>query len=172
MLAGGNPVLLSVWVNVEDMSSGAEDWLFPHGGRRRCVLGAFLAASRRNGSSAAAAVRWIGLAASPARSRRAELSRPRAREHPLRADLPWLPASSGARRQRLRPSVGRQRQLRVQTGPLLRADGETLAFSARGWWRMRRFSPRGERPPKATCDSEAERNGAGGARRTPRRRFL
>jgi len=29
MLAGGNPVLLSVWVNLEDMSSGAEDRLFP-----------------------------------------------------------------------------------------------------------------------------------------------
>lgn len=29
MLAGGNPVLLSVWVNLEDMSSGAEDGLFP-----------------------------------------------------------------------------------------------------------------------------------------------
>lgn len=31
MLAGGNPVLLSVWVNLEDMSSGAEDRLFPEG---------------------------------------------------------------------------------------------------------------------------------------------
>lgn len=31
MLAGGNPVLLSVWVNLEDMSSGAEDGLFPEG---------------------------------------------------------------------------------------------------------------------------------------------
>lgn len=29
MLAGGNPVLLSVWVNLEDVSSGAEDWLLP-----------------------------------------------------------------------------------------------------------------------------------------------
>lgn len=33
MLAGGNPVLLSVWVNLEDMSSGAEDGLFPEGER-------------------------------------------------------------------------------------------------------------------------------------------
>lgn len=33
MLAGGNPVLLSVWVNLEDMSSGAEDGLFPEGQR-------------------------------------------------------------------------------------------------------------------------------------------
>lgn len=31
MLAGGNPVFLSVRVNLEDMSSGAEDGLFPEG---------------------------------------------------------------------------------------------------------------------------------------------
>lgn len=37
MLAGGNPVLLSVWVNLEDMSSGAEDGLFPEGQREEVI---------------------------------------------------------------------------------------------------------------------------------------
>lgn len=37
MLAGGNPVLLSVWVNLEDMSSGAEDGLFPEGEREEVM---------------------------------------------------------------------------------------------------------------------------------------
>lgn len=37
MLAGGNPVLLSVWVNLEDMSSGAEDGLFPEGQREEVM---------------------------------------------------------------------------------------------------------------------------------------
>ena len=31
MLAGGHPVLLCVWVDLEDMSSSAEDGLFPAG---------------------------------------------------------------------------------------------------------------------------------------------
>ena len=31
MLAGGNPVLLRIRVNLEDMSSGAVDGLFPEG---------------------------------------------------------------------------------------------------------------------------------------------
>lgn len=31
MLAGGNPVLLCIWVNLEDMSSGAVDGLLPVG---------------------------------------------------------------------------------------------------------------------------------------------
>lgn len=37
MLAGGNPVLLSVWVNLEDMSSGAEDRLFPEGQKAKVM---------------------------------------------------------------------------------------------------------------------------------------
>lgn len=59
-------------------------------------------------SRVAAAVLWAGVAAPQAHSCRAERSRPRAREHPPRAGLPWLSASPGPRRQRLRPSGGRQ----------------------------------------------------------------
>lgn len=37
MLAGGNPVLLRVWVNLEDVSSGAEDGLFPKGQKAKVM---------------------------------------------------------------------------------------------------------------------------------------
>lgn len=38
MLAGGYPVLLCVWVNLEDMSSSAKDGLFPHFAQRKLAL--------------------------------------------------------------------------------------------------------------------------------------
>lgn len=129
---------------------------------------------RRQLRSPVAAGRCAGLAAQargaapPARSCRAERGRPRPRERPPRAGLPWLPAPPGARKQRLRPPGGRRR-LRGQTGPLLRADGEALAFSARGWRRLWRCWLGRERSPRAPCASDAERDGAGGARRAPRR---
>lgn len=100
----------------------------------------------------------------------AERGRPRPRERPPWAGLPWPPAPPGARRQRLRPPGGRQRWLRGRTGPLLQANGEALAFSARDWRRLRRFSPGRARPRRAPRASEAERDGAGGAHRAPRRR--
>ena len=35
MLTGGHPVLLCVWVDLEDMSPSAEDGLFPVGRRQK-----------------------------------------------------------------------------------------------------------------------------------------
>lgn len=137
----------------------------PHGGRRRRAPAVPRGprprgAPRRAGSSAAPWRRAAALgsprragpgggegggegggAAPPAGGCRAERGRPRPRERPPRAGLPWPPAPPGARRQQRLRHPGRRwrRWLRGQTGPLLRADGEALAFSANGWRRLRRF---------------------------------
>lgn len=198
MLAGGNPVLLSVWVNLEDMSSGAEDRLFPHGGQRRRApavprgprpRGApRRAAPRRAGSSAAPWRRWgrcAGLpaplragpgVAPPAGSGRAE---PSGAARALRS-APRGPGSHGRRPRRASAGSGSGPRAGVRAAAARRADGSPTTggradgrrspFSARGWRQLRRFSPGGARPPSARRASEAERDGAGGARRAPRRR--
>lgn len=102
-----------------------------------------------------AAVLWTGVAVPQAHSCRAERSCPCSTEHPPRARLPWpLQAVVAILRRATAVAPGAE-------CPLLWTDRETLTFCSR----LRRFSPGGEWPPKAPCDSEAEGDGAGGERR-------
>lgn len=164
-------------------------------GHRRCragrVPGALLAAPRLAAPAAPQPRGGGGDAAlgCPRRSAQARGSRRRlAAAEPSRAGPPALYGAPPAGRARMaggpagRPQAAApaperacvRRRLGVRTGPQQRvggrADGRRSPFSARGWRQLRRFSPGGARPPSARRASEAERDGAGGARRAPRRR--